>query len=386
MVRGNGRATIPLYLLFFVCGICCVLPGTLSPALIQRWGMTDRHVGWFFLAFWSGSSLGALAVRGRLFVWTAVGSVAVSLGAFLLAFSPASFAPGCVAIFGAGLGMVLTAISITCQQGVADRRAELVRLNLSWAAGAFACPTLVARALGTGRTGPVFLAAGWFFAMAAVWCAFLQPRGPSISRKSGFRRGSWRELGKLPISLVIATPLSTGVEAAAGAWLATYAQREQHTLLITVAAPTCLWAGLMASRILESLPFGEAHSRRMLPVLLVAVFAGAFTILLFPAGTLLLFGALILGAGLGPLYPTLLARVMGTNEGAPVFFLAGVASALMPWMTGVLSTRFGSIRAGLAVPAGGAALMLLLGLMLLFSGSSAQAHPSAVNETGGTGC
>lgn len=386
MLRRTGRATIPLYLLFFVCGICCVLPGTLSPALIQRWGMTDRHVGWFFLAFWSGSSLGALAVRGRLFVWTAVGSVAVSAGGFLLAFSPAIWAPAFVALFGGGLGMVLTAISITRQQGATDRRAELVRLNLSWAAGAFACPVLVARALGTGRTEPVFLAASVFFLLAALWSAFLQPRGPSISRDSGFRRATWRELGKLPISLVIATPLSTGVEAAAGAWLATYAQREQHTLLITVAAPTCLWAGLTASRVLESLPFGEAHSRRMLPVLLAAVFLGAFTILLFPAGTLLLVGALVLGAGLGPLYPTLLARVMGKTEGAPVFFLAGVASALMPWMTGVLSTHFGSIRAGLTVPAGGAALMLLLGLWLIFSGRGGRVPHTAETETRATTC
>ena len=67
---------------------------------------------------------------------------------------------------------------------------------------------------------------------------------------------------------------------------------------------------------------------------------------------------------LAPLYPLivsfLLARTGTHTRLGPLFATASFGGATLPWLTGVFSTHFHGLRAGLLVPAAGAALLLIL--------------------------
>jgi FHS family glucose/mannose:H+ symporter-like MFS transporter len=70
------------------------------------------------------------------------------------------------------------------------------------------------------------------------------------------------------------------------------------------------------------------------------------------------------GLALAPIYPLILSVFLARTGNHPrlgrVFAAASIGGATLPWLTGVVSTQFHGLRAGLAVPATGAVLLLLL--------------------------
>ena len=74
--------------------------------------------------------------------------------------------------------------------------------------------------------------------------------------------------------------------------------------------------------------------------------------------------AFLLGFGIGPCYPLLLAWALRFQRAGSIFFIAGVGAASLPWLMGVLSARTGSLRIGFVVPIIGAVIMLTLSLLL----------------------
>jgi fucose permease len=71
-----------------------------------------------------------------------------------------------------------------------------------------------------------------------------------------------------------------------------------------------------------------------------------------------------MGFGIGPTYPLLLAWALRFHRGGTIFFLAGVASSFLPWLTGFVSARQQSLRVGLAVPMAATLAMVTLSLLL----------------------
>jgi fucose permease len=72
----------------------------------------------------------------------------------------------------------------------------------------------------------------------------------------------------------------------------------------------------------------------------------------------MLAAAFALGFGIGPTYPLLLAWALDLHRGGTIFFLAGVGSACLPWLTGLVSAERASLRTGLVVPLLGTLVML----------------------------
>jgi fucose permease len=74
--------------------------------------------------------------------------------------------------------------------------------------------------------------------------------------------------------------------------------------------------------------------------------------------------AILSGAAIGPVYPLLVAFLLARFSTHPrlgrLFASASLGGATLPWFTGVVSTHFGGLRAGLLVPAAGILLMLAL--------------------------
>jgi FHS family glucose/mannose:H+ symporter-like MFS transporter len=150
-----------------------------------------------------------------------------------------------------------------------------------------------------------------------------------------------------------------------GGWIAAYVQRTQQTISSTVTAGSCFWIGLMLSRTLSSFVLLLRRSEKIvLYQSLGTVVLGMLLLISSNASLGILAGISLVGFGLGPVYPLLLAIALQYSEKTEIFFVAGLGSAFLPWLTGIVSSSTSSLRTGLLVPCAASVLMLVLGLRL----------------------
>ena len=359
---GRSLAAAPLYLGFAATGIGVALPGALLPAMLLRWHLQDEQGGRLFLLAWIGSSLGALMVRGSLRNTLLFGSIAIAIGAIGLSFCTGRGPGAWMALYGVGLGLTMTSISLVRQRQSGGSGTELVRLNLLWAIGACACPSLTIRALTSGDIRPALCGLAACFVALAAWTAFQADL--TIEAAGTKTAHPWTIFRKVPPGLIVMTVLITGIEASAGGWLATYARRGEHGIAGAVAAPTCFWAGLLLSRLFWSVCTRWVTHDWTIRCS-VALMGGASVLLISGgSGLLILVAAFCLGFGIGPTYPLLLTWALRFQRNGAIFFLAGVGSACLPWVTGFVSAQQHSLRMGLAVPMIASLAMVTMSLIL----------------------
>jgi fucose permease len=248
---------------------------------------------------------------------------------------------------------------------------ELNRLNLVWALGACLCPSLAAHTLRIANVAGIFSAVSLFFVLLMVWVLGIErdpgPATPTASSQWSFSLAAW------PFALLIIIMLPGGVESSIGGWIATYMQRAQGLLATTVSAGSCFWGGLLLSRALSSTRLLERFSERaVLRRILLTIAAGALLMIATTSALGILPGVFLIGFGLGPVYPLLLAQALRFSENPLLFTIAGLGSAFLPWLTGVVSSASSSLRMGLLVPLTAALLMLALGLRLTSAGPAGQ--------------
>jgi fucose permease len=159
--------------------------------------------------------------------------------------------------------------------------------------------------------------------------------------------------------------LYVGIENALGGWLPSYGVRSTSVLLASSIALYFWIAELSGRLLLTTLTglLGEAALYRG-SVILLLLTEGVLIFVRHPGAGGVVALTILSGLALAPLYPLIvsffLART-GNHPGlGPIFAVASLGGSLLPWMTGVISTEFHGLRAGLMVPAAGAALMLLL--------------------------
>lgn len=353
--HSSGRSI--QYLTFAATGVGCALPGVLLPVLITRWNLHDQQAGLAFFFSWLGSSFGALLVRSSLRQSVIAGGVLVTLGSWGITGAAGGPLPLWMALYGAGMGLTMTSISLVRQRESDDR--ELVRLNLMWAIGSVTCPWLAARVLQSGSASRFLSVFGICFLALVLATAWGVSRSPAHPRAPA-TRSRLAAIRTVPFALLLMVCLATGIEASSGAWLTTYAMRLQHGVKLAVAAPTCLWAGLLLSRLIWSLPAITAASASIVRASLWLVAGATILLIANQNPATILVAAFGIGFGLGPLYPMLLTKALLFDESGSIFFLAGLGSASLPWLTGGFSQWTSSLRCGLLAPAGAAALMLLL--------------------------
>ena len=353
---------LPLYLGFAATGVGVALPGVLLPVLLSSWHLADEQGGLLFLMAWLGSASGALLVRGPLRRVLIVGASAIVASSVLMATCAGHGAYAWMLLYGFGLGLTMTSVSLIRQrQAGADSGTELVRLNLLWAVGALVCPSLAAHSLASARFEPMLWTIGGLFLPLAAWAAL--SRELTFQADAVTERRPWHVFQRIPIPLILVTALITGVEASAGGWLATYAKREGHHLAAMLAAPTCFWAGLVCSRVFWSRRQTLLSERAIVRTSLALLTAASAVLYLGGSNTgAMLTTAFLAGFGIGPVYPLLLSWDLRFHRSGTIFFLAGVGAAALPWITGVVSTRWHSLQLGFAVPFAASALMLGISL------------------------
>lgn len=374
------RALAPIFFYFTVAGIVTVMLGPLLPALIQRWHIQDAQAGTLFTASFAGQLCGA---------WFGVRNLRSSVlyGAFLTAagcaamaradFHTAHFALFCV---GTGLGAGLTAGNVIGGTVVPSARARLLAiLNVSWSAGAIACPVLV-RACGQGGIRTFFYLTSTALAIAAVFAIAIphetQPRDATSntipSEVALPVKPAKSRLPLPPVTLLIfasALLLYVGIENALGGWLPSYAIRinpSAHSSSIAL----YFWLAQLTGRLLMSAPTTLSREATLYRASLVLLILTESLLLATPhltPGSMVVL-TILSGLTLAPLYPLILsflfARSGSHPQLGPLFASASLGGATLPWFTGIVSTQFHSLRAGLAVPAVGVVILLLLSTLI----------------------
>lgn len=379
----SDRASAPPFALlcfgFAVCGVVTVLPGPLLPVMAAKWGLRDVQSGGFFTALFAASTVGAIFSPYRLRRNMPTGYGLMAAGVFVLAAASQSTQAGlghalalmAFSLIGLGTGLSVTATNLYVGRAAeethrGDRARRLSVVNLWWGIGAVACPWLIAATEGGGwlRVFLVLVALG---AVITFFGLSPQLRVPEMPSLLATRASLARDAGLLAFFAVLLF-LYVGVENTVSGWITTYSHRfsgvslEDASLLVSL-----FWISLLTGRALGSASLRRVPERGvLLPSLGLALAAIAVLLEAHSTGAVLAAVALA-GAGFGPVFPLgvarLLARVSDHRNTGWVFAMCASGGAVLPWLTGLVSTRTGSLRLGFAVAVAAVAGILVLALL-----------------------
>ena len=227
-------------------------------------------------------------------------------------------------------------------------------------------PLLAARLLlnHTYRAAYVILAVIAAVAALACWFQLEDVPEPSPLHSSPARALNLRII----ILFALLTFLEVGIENTTGSWLATYALRTTGGGGSLAAVSTSFyWAGFLASRGLSSLLLLRVDPKSLLRLAIGAALVAAVVLVGLPGTADHAVAMVVLGAALAPIFPLMLARFFATartsSDSRWVLAVCGFGGSVLPWLTGWVSARSGSLRLGLiTVPA---ALLFILCLLPL---------------------
>ena len=373
-VPRRGTAIGMLHAGFVLTGIVTTLLGPILPILIARWSLSDAGAGLFFTLQFCGNligiaSLGALLSRHGYRVTFFLGFTFVSLG--IAALIPISEAVGMIAtaLFGYGLGLILSGTNLWVAEIMASRRAAALSvLNLAWGIGAIACPPLVMFAQKDHRLLTLLLIIAAFsgFVALVISAIDIEPRSHG-SENSGPELRLEVKSKQAAVALGGLFFLYVGTEASVGGWTAALAKR-----IVTspgnlwALSPMFFWSGLLAGRALTPIVLLRVSERTLVMsgLILSAIGTGALIWVTTFRGAAICVAAS--GLGLACIYPLFVAWMVGyygklaRRLGSVMFALASLGGATMPWLVGFISTRAGSLRTGLFVPLAGCLVMIIL--------------------------
>lgn len=363
--KSNLRSLAVLHPVFALTGIVLAIHGPLMPSLAATFHLNDNQSGLLFLLFFSGCPLGALFCRGNYaramvlgFLVQAVSCIGVATAGPLL------LAPAFL-ILGVGAGIAMSAVTLFTGRNFAAQCAPtLTWLNFSWSAGTLVAPLLAAQILHTNlqpqqayRTTYLLLAGA--SVLAALVCGVTLTDAPEAERLSVLPVA---ETGHAYTVLLIAlfaflTFLEVGIEDTAAAWFATYSLRSAGGDAALAAVSSSLyWCGFLGSRGLSSLLLLRVKPMHVLRLAVGTGLAASVLLTAFSAPAVRAPAMLLLGASLAPIFPLLLstffARARHTSDSRYVLAICGFGGSVLPWLTGLISSRSGNLRLGLmTIPA-----------------------------------
>jgi MFS transporter, FHS family, glucose/mannose:H+ symporter len=365
--------TFAAYASFVPIGIATVLLGPMLPVLSVRWSLNYSQAGALINVQYVASTL-AVALSGVLVSrWgyrfaIKTGLLLMGAGVGLLLAGPVALGVCCVAGYGFGLGIAVPAANLLVAEVNPGRRsATLNLLNFCWSAGAVACPFLVGTAAKSHHL-PFFLeSVGGFALLMAIGIAAMPSSivEPSVARKAGGANSPsirWTQGAVLILGALFF--LYVGVENGFGFWLATYSKSlGKMSPTMAIMTSSFFYAALMLGRWVAPLLLRTIDEVRLVQAGLLIACLGMAALVFSHGLSGVVLSACLAGLGLSCVYPitiSLLSREFGASSsriGSLMFFLSNIGGGLLPWVVGVSSNHFGTLKAGLAVPLIGCAAM-----------------------------
>ncbi len=368
--------TFAAYASFVPIGIATVLLGPMLPTLSARWSLNYSQAGALFTAQYLASTLavalsGVLVSRWGFRFAIKTGLLLMGAGVGLLLTGPKVLGIFCIGAYGGGLGLAVPAANLLVAEVNPGRRsATLNLLNFCWSAGAVACPFLVAAAVKVHQV-PLFLGAVAGFALlmaigiAAMPASIVEPSAKTHAAQKTGLAIPWGHGSLLMLAALFF--LYVGVENGFGGWVASYAKSLGNlTPAMALMTPSFFYAAMLLGRILAPMLLRLADEIRLVQIGLLVACAGMGGLVLSHGLRGVVVSACLAGMGLSYVYPitiSLLSVKFGSASarlGSVMFTLSNIGGGLMPWMVGVSSNHFGSLKAGLAVPLIGCATMYAL--------------------------
>ena len=350
-----------------ITGIGLTLLGSGLPALAALWRLGDAGSGRLLLAVFAGSAIGALLVRSPFHRSLAAGMAMIATSMAVLALSGGRGLFLLFLLFGTGLGLAMTANSVLTGDRYPERRAAMLTLlNFSWSAGAAVSPFTVQFVIRHRGVGGLF----WSMAAAGGLSALLALRlGDTRSsvEQAVSRQASTSQVQSsrgVVAFFAIFGLLYCGTEAALSGWVLSYVHRLHFE--ISAAPPlaaSCFWLSLLAGRAIAPAVLLRVREELLLGVALICAFIGVAALLTVHSLPAVMLSAALAGFSMAPVFPICVSIFMALTSDAAqtrwMFAVAGLGSATLPWATGQLAARTGSLHTGLLVP------LFALGLMLV---------------------
>jgi FHS family glucose/mannose:H+ symporter-like MFS transporter len=368
----SARAlTFAAYISFVPIGIATVLLGPMLPTLSARWSLNYAQAGALFTAQYLASTCavavsGVLASRWGFRFAIKTGLVLMAVALALLLAGPEWIGIACIAASGAGMGLAVPAANLLVAAANPERRsATLNVLNFYWSVGAVACPFLVAAAAKLNHI-PLFLMCVSAFSLALAFGIAIMPARmlePALASNPGPMLPQKQRRVFTFAALAALFFLYVGVENGFGQWIATYSKSlGTLSLTMSVTTPAFFYSALTLGRWLAPLLLKLADEILLVRVGLLLSCAGMAGLMFSKGLTGVVASACAAGLGLSYVYPitiSLLSKEFASPRiGSFVFVLSNIGGGLLPWIVGLSSTRFGTLKAGLCVPFLGCAAML----------------------------
>lgn len=369
-----GQMLVVLHPVFALTGIIHAIGGPLLPSLAATFLLTDSQAGLLLFFYFTGTSLGALLCVGNYARSLALGFAGITATCLGVALASRALVLPLFLAMGICVGIAMSAVSMFAGRNYSGRSAATFTfLNFSWSVGALIAPLLAARLLTAYTYRAAYGGLAAVAAVAALACWYLLVDSPEQSNPINLATSLTN--ARFISIFAFLTFLEVGIENTAISWLATYALRSEGRGVATAAAISSLyWVGFLASRGLSSLLLLRLEAMRVFHCSVIAAASAAMLLISLPA---LFRGAsmLLLGAALAPIFPLLLARFFAgarhTSDSRWVLAICGFGGSVLPWLTGWISNRTGSLRIGLiTIPA---ALVLMMCMLPALSGGSPRA-------------
>ena len=362
---------------FALTGILQAIHGALLPSLALSLHFSDSQSGLLLTLYFSGTALGALLCRPNYRRSMGGGFAALTILCPCIALSGPGFLFPLFLLMGTAVGMSCSSVSLFVGRNFTARCAPtLTFLNFSWSAGALLAPLLAAPLLAVFTYRAVYGLLAVFTGLAALLCQALPMDRPEPVRAED-RHGTLPNLKLLAIVGLLAF-LEIGIENTALAWLTTYSLRTGGSGLSAAAVFSSLyWWGFLVSRGLSAFLLLRVAAIQVFRGAVGLALASAVLLAIYPEGAYRGVGMFLLGTALAPIFPLLIAllfgRIQRTADTRWVPALSGFGGSVLPWLTGWISTRSGSLRVGLStVPV---ALFLMVCLLPTLAGKKDEIFP-----------
>lgn len=368
--------TLASYISFVPIGIATVLLGPMLPVLSVRWSMNYSQAGALFAVQYVSSTAavplsGVLVSRYGFRFPIKTGLVLMAAGLALLMTGSKQLALICITANGAGLGLATPAGNLlVAELNQESRSATLSWLNFCWSAGAVTCPFLVAFAAKVHQA-PLLLecVSGFSLLVALVFAVLPDPIFQTAKTSGGGQTTLLAIQRKLNSFFILAALflLYVGTENAFGGWVASFAKSLGNlTPVMALVTPSFFYAALTFGRCFAPIVLRDVYEIRLVQIGLVIACTGTASLVFSHGLTGVALSACAAGLGLSVVYPitiSVLSQEFGATSSAIaslMFVLANIGGGLLPWIVGLVSNRYGSLKVGLFVPLLGCAAMCVL--------------------------